>query len=246
MLPIVSVARYLDATAERLKQAQGERTWGCCPFVTISRQAGAGGHQLAFAIMAEIDRRRAANADLYSDWQVFDESILRLLTEHPGLKVSLAELLVEEYRDRIQDTIHQILTGGPPQDLVLARVFHSLRGVAGLGKAVIVGRSGACLTRDLHKGVHVRIAASEETRVKGVARQFQLGPAEALRFMRHLDESRAKVVAHYFHRDIADPLLYDAVWNTDRVTLSDIARWICDRVEQKQAEPEPRPAAAAR
>ncbi len=233
MVPIGAVRRYLDAMSFRLKQAEERAQWNAFPFVTISRRAGAGGRSLAAALEGEMRSRSRDDPALFLDWHVFDETLLRLLTEHPGSKTRFEELLAEEYRSKAQDYVHQLLTGGPPQDLVLARVFHSLRAVAGFGKALIIGRSGACLTRDLHKGVHVRLVGSEKPCVDRLRERYGLDEGEARRRRLQLDASRARLVAAYFERDIDDPLLYDCVWNTDRVSFEEIARAVCDRVEEK-------------
>jgi hypothetical protein len=41
------------------------------PFVTISRQAGAGGHSLAGAMLERFSAQ--ADKELFGDWQVFDQ-----------------------------------------------------------------------------------------------------------------------------------------------------------------------------
>ncbi|HEY8966341.1 MAG TPA: cytidylate kinase family protein, partial [Candidatus Methylacidiphilales bacterium] len=51
-----------------------------------------------------------------------------------------------------------------------------------------------------------------------------LSPGEARTRARQLDDARARFVERFFHRDIADPVGYDLVLNTDRLSLAKAAR----------------------
>jgi cytidylate kinase len=47
------------------------------------------------------------------------------------------------------------------------------------------------------------------------------------------DKAKAALTKTFFNRDIQDPLLYDFIWNTDRVAIDDIARVIIDTIKKK-------------
>jgi cytidylate kinase len=50
-----------------------------------------------------------------------------------------------------------------------------------------------------------------------------LSAREALKTLRRQERDRTRLIKNYFNEDISDPLLYDAVWNTDRVPVEVIA-----------------------
>src|SRR5439155_5457825 len=129
-----------------------------------------------------------------------------------------------DYYSGVSDYIRQLLIGSAPQDVTLGRVFHALRALAGAGKAVILSRGGVCLTRDLPGGVHVRLTAGRPSRRRTLQRHLLLSEAEAERKLDELEESRTALIRSHFHADIGDPLLYDAVFNVDRVAPAEIAR----------------------
>jgi cytidylate kinase len=209
---------------------------GQYPFITLSRMAGAGGHTLAIAILEEMTRR--CQNPLLRGWQIFDQELCRMAVEDEKLSVSFKALLAEKYHNEIEDMIREWVVHESPQYLVHKKIFHCIRTVATIGKAIIVGRGGVCLTRDLPKGIHVRLVASEKSRVTAMMQVLELKDREqARKAMEDQDRDRVKLVKTYFNRDINDPLLFDMIWNTDKVPMATIAGFLVDRVE-KAAQPE--------
>jgi len=63
------------------------------PFITISRETGAGGHSLAAALLKLMAKHGTKSL---SGWHVLDQEICEKVAAEPGLKVSLHRLLSEE------------------------------------------------------------------------------------------------------------------------------------------------------
>ncbi len=225
------VARYVDALAFARAERRQDWSWGRTPFVTISRQAGAGGHAVAQAVLEDFSKR--GDRDLFGGWKLFDKAVIELLSGEPSFRDALHALLNEDYYGGAGDFFRQLVLGDAPRDLILSRVFECLRSLAGIGKVVILGRAGACATARLPAGVHVRLVAARPTRLAAMRRLWRVEPAAAQRRLHELERSRAAVVRAHFAKDVADPLLYDAVFNTDRVSPKEIAAWIAERVEEK-------------
>jgi hypothetical protein len=220
--PSVDLQGYLAAAGyrERYPRAREDRA-PIRPFVTISRQTGAGGHTLGEALL----RRMAQEPDdpRWRGWQVVDRALCDMLLQDPALHVSMRSLLREEYRSQIEDLVASMFGGRTPQDAVLRKVCETVRGFAVLGHAVILGRGGACVTKGLPGGVHVRLVAPEAIRVRRMMQILGAGEAAAREAVKTQDRDRAALVRSQFHRDIEDPLLYDAVWNTEAAPFDLIA-----------------------
>lgn len=218
--------------------AYEEKRCGCLdlkngfnPFVTVSRQAGAGANSLAAAILDILQDRR--DASLFQGWQKFNQELCRKIAEEPGLNVSIDKLMKFEYRSQIDDMMDEIIAGGTPQDAVNKKIFHLIRTLAAFGKVILIGRGGVCLTRGLPLGIHIRLVAPLEIRVRRMAGLLGLSEKKAVKLVRDQDKSRALLMKTYFNKDIDDPLLYDAVWNTGTVSMEDIARSIVLMIEKK-------------
>jgi cytidylate kinase len=200
--------------------AAAERPRPPAPFVTISREAGAGGHELAQALVARLSRE---TDELSSGWHVFDKELCELVVQDPGLRVSLAELLEEEFHTGLDDMMRSLFAGVSPQIKINHHLFRVVRSVCAVGKAIVIGRAGALLTRDLPQGVHVRVVSRRAARVERVKRAGGLDAAAARKFVGQMDERRARLINAVFNRDIGDPLLYDCVWNADAASFDEMA-----------------------
>ncbi len=114
-------------------------------------------------------------------------------------------------------------------------MFEIIQSMLSLGKVIVLGRGGVCLTRELDEGVRVRLIASPDVRLRRFMEMIDKPEREAREQLARQDKSRAKFLKRYFRRDIDDPLLYDAVWNTDDVPADAIARSVVDLVEVRAA-----------
>jgi len=210
---------------------------GTLPFVTISRQAGAGGHTLGKALI----RRMAAEkgAPLFKGWQLFDNEICERILEDKKIKVTLSSLLSEQFHTATQDWLHQLVAGTSSQAKVDGKVFETIRTVAGIGKAIIVGRSARHVTRAYAHGVHVRLVASRESRERWMADAFALERSEAAKRVKEQDGFRARRVRELFKADIESPLLYDAVFNTDAVPIDVIAESMMAMIREQARHGKP-------
>lgn len=201
------------------------------PFVTISRQAGAGGHALAEALLAQMNQ--AAGLSMFRGWRMFDREIVEMVASNPKLRVYVPHWREREYRSEIDDILARMIGNVSPQSQVLAEMFGVVRALAARGKVILLGRGGACLTRGLPGGLHIRLVAPLPARIRRMTARLNLAEKEAARVVEERDKSRAALVRRCFNRDIDDPLLYDVVWNTERTAPDVIASTVLRLVEHK-------------
>lgn len=194
------------------------------PFITISRQAGAGGHRLAEALIETFAAQD--DVELFGGWQVFDRKLCEIVAANPVYSNSMESLLAEEYQPRTQDFFQQILSSTVDQDVLAKEVFRVVGAVASIGKSIVVGRAGSEVTRELDTGISVRIVAPEEDRIKGVMAFYSLDERAAREQARRLDTSRARLLKSHFQVDIDDPTRYDATWNTGQTPVPVIAECV--------------------
>lgn len=204
-------------------------------FVTISRQAGAGGRTMADALLAEFARR---GTPALAGWQWADREVCESLAADPRLNVSLRALLDERYRGRLEDYLAQVIGGAAPQVKVHHALFATMRSLAAVGKVVLVGRAGVCATRQMPGGVHVRLVAGRDSRIKRVAARFGFDEAKARRWVDEQDLARAALAKDYFAADLNDPLLFDATFNTDVVSPAAAAGMVADLVLARVKTPQ--------
>ena len=232
MNPSTDITRFLDALskAEHIETLPHGGPRGTAPFVTISRQAGAGGHSLAEALLRLMERQE--DKSLFQGWQILDQQLCEILLQDSFLDVSLQSLLSEEYRSQVREFVRSLL-GQQDQHLAIRKMFEVIRSVAAVGKVIIVGRAGSHITKRLELGVHARLVAPEPLRVRRMMKLLNQDEEESRKVVRKQDHDRIRLLKAYFQVDIDDPLQYDVIWNTGAVSFEVIAESIIGLIRQR-------------
>jgi len=202
------------------------------PFVTISRQAGAGGHSLAKLLIERFEQH--SNTELFGEWDMFDQKLVAMVADDSDLRVSVEALLSESYHRAADDFFRQLFISTTHQDIVMNRMFRLVRVIAEVGKAVIVGRAGAHVTRGLaFPWVSVRLVADEDFRVQISLNDTAPTEKQAKESIAKHDAGRARMIKNHFRVNIDDPMLYDAIWNTSQASFEEIADSIVAMLERR-------------
>ena len=231
---VENIERYLQAklASERIP-ASPDVEVAVMPFVTISRQAGTGGHAVAEAVLETFDRQ--PDTSVFGGWQVYDKTVCEIVARDPAFARSLDSLIDEEYRSPTSDFFHQMLRSTVDQKMVMNRVFLVVRTIAGMGRAIIVGRGGSHVTRDMDGGVSLRLVASEAFRARRAMEIHGMSEREAIAGARRRDADRARLIRAHFGADIDDPTGYDLVANTEYLSFGEIADAVTAVVRRRAA-----------
>lgn len=168
--------------------------------VTISREMGSGGIPIAQQAAKELGYTLIDGSSIQevaSDYDLTAEA-LELTDEKPPA-------FVDNLDRKIELDVHRI------QLLVLERAHQ--------GNVIIYGRGGQDLLPEIQTVVRVRVIAPFEERVERWAEREWLDPDLARSLVRRSDQQRAGYIKYYFDRDWANPLDYDLVINTSRMSF---------------------------
>lgn len=183
-------------------------------FITISREAGAEGEQIARLVGTELG------------WEVLDKSLVDQVAERYRLSREMLNLVDETEANWVYDLLGQWLDPKVvPHEKYFVFLTRVIIAAARRGNVVVVGR-GANFLLPREGGLAVRIVASEKCRIEKLMLRHEIDAAQAHRMMQELDRGRADFAQKFFHRDIADPHLYDLVINVDRLGPEGAARQI--------------------
>lgn len=172
------------------------------PWLTVSRQLGSGGVEVAEAAAVSLG------------WQLYDREILTGIAEHTHLRERVLGRVDERSTNWLADYLSHLLTPESISRETFAREMSEVVwAVAREGRAVLVGR-GANWLLDPRFGLRVRIVAPLEARVLAVARHEDLTSTDAGQRVRERDDSTREFIRRTFDRDVDDPAGYDLVLNT--------------------------------
>jgi cytidylate kinase len=228
-----SVERNLEThirVATRLREAATVSGYGPAPFVTISRQYGCEAIALAEALTQELDKLEGLET---GSWQIYGRQIIEAMADQEYSTQQLLDALDTRSRGAIEEFLETIV--GQISDLrLLNKLIRAMRAAAHLGRCVLVGRGGALLTRDMPGGIHVRLVAPEEVRLKGLVERFNWSETRAREVLRAEDESRRDFFRKYLHQDANDPVLYDLTLNTSALSRKEIVELIRELFESRR------------
>ncbi len=184
------------------------------PVVTISRQHGARGGEVA----------RQLAADLGLD--LFDREILHRIAESAHLSERVVAALDEKARDLLTDWLAAVTSNAylSPAEYQT----HLWRVVGALGQhggAVILGR-GAHLILGPAQALRVLVVAPLEARVRTVEQREGLSEKDARRRILEVESERRAYLLKHFHAEFADATGFDVVVNTVALGVSGAVRSI--------------------
>jgi len=177
----------------------GERSTRPVPFITISRQAGAGGTTLADAL-----ERRLNDVDPGERlWTTWDKELVRKVVLDHHLPASAVESLEAEgaHPSWFQEFLSSLSPSSEAQFdeyQLVRRVAITVRTLARVGRCIIVSRGGVYATSDLARGVHVRLVAPLAHRIAHMAKVRNLPEREAAAEVHRIDREREAFHRHYW------------------------------------------------
>jgi cytidylate kinase len=128
-----------------------------------------------------------------------------------------------------------VLAGAPPPggavfgaDAFCQATEQVLREHAAGDGAVILGRAGAVVLRDVPGALHVRLTGSRDARVEQGMLLEGVDRATAVRHADETDRARETYVRHFYRVDARDPALYHLVIDSTAIPLSACADLIAE------------------
>lgn len=203
------------------------------PIVTVSRQFGAGGSELAARVAESLGWTLLDNA-------LLDEVAARLGTSRedvasrderrPSLAARLADALALGATDA-EPSVAGALPGHdaetvappPPEERVLVVTQRVIVEAAARGPLVVVGRGAQAALAARADAFHVLCCAPRDARVAHVAAREGLTPAGAARRVDEVDRERLALVRRRWGRELLDPSRYDLCVNTARLGIVEAA-----------------------
>jgi CMP/dCMP kinase len=198
--------------------------------ITVSRQYGAGGSEVAARVARTLG------------WRVVDNELVERVAERAGIPA--AEVAERDERapgfvERLTRTLAAatpdlfLPPGGTVADLDEATLVRITEGVvgemAGKGRVVLVGRAAPAVLAQQEDALHVKLVAPRPFRIHAASQRLGMDPAEVVKIVDDTDAMRGRYHREYYHRDWADPLNYHMVLNTGALGLAAAAAVIVAR-----------------
>ncbi|HPJ38169.1 MAG TPA: cytidylate kinase-like family protein [Spirochaetota bacterium] len=208
----------IEARAEILPEKKQNRF----PFITISREYGCGGYDIAAALVEFLNDGRS----LKPEWAAYDRVVLEKISSDMGLSEQLTDTLTSSSRKQVTSFFETTFASYPSQLSVYRHLSETIRTLAANGRVIIVGRGGGIITRDMPKGFNVRVVAPVEWKAERMASINSIKKADAEKLVIKKNAEREKFFRDLVKFDIASPYNYHLVLNNQSYSTRDAARII--------------------
>lgn len=196
------------------------------PAVTLSRQTGSGGLEIAGQLAEFLQTRLPVPCH----WMVFDKNLAAKVLEEHELPMDMAKFMHEDRISAIRDAVEELLGLHPSSRTLLLLTTETILHLAQLGHVILVGRAANVITQQMKNVFHVRLVAPLDQRVARIMASHQLERKAAVAFIQKQDQGRRRYLKNHFHADIDDNLRYDLVINTGRIPHHEVANLIGEAV----------------
>jgi cytidylate kinase len=171
--------------------------------ITISREMGTG----AFNIVRDVAKKLR--------YTLVDGTKIAELGSKYGLSPDILEKVDEKPPVYITAEDRQ-------QAVYLNSIELIILDIARKGNVIIYGRGGQDLLKGIENILRIRFIAPFEERVEMLAEREWMDPDLARHLIRKSDHQRGGFIHFYFDRDWKDPMEYDLIYNTSKLSPSSI------------------------
>lgn len=184
--------------------------------ITISRESGSSGKEIANLLSEKLNYKiltKDVMVDLAAQLEEGSQAN-ELPAESNGLEELIDRIAPAGQQVKTQAAAYDFekpLTIRQVRDLVLAAYQHD--------NMIIIGRGSQVILANKPNVLHVRVIAPIEKRVAARAAREGLNLKEAQKKLAEADKAHVDFVKNFFDVDNRDPLLYDLVINTDKISI---------------------------
>jgi len=191
------------------------------PIITVSREYGAKGSELAGALGEK------------TGFAVWDKELVHAIAEKTGRNTRVLQSLDEHRQKSIENAIHSAMVGSSLSNTdYLRALMRLIYTIAAHGKSIIVGR-GAHYILEPSTIFRVRVVCPLDMRVQAYAEQTNTSIRLARKKVVEIDTLRADYIRYNFKKVASYPADYDVIINSGVYDLDQSIRIIVSSYKEK-------------
>ena len=165
------------------------------------------------------------------------ELVRHELVEHIAEKMHMRESSVNRF---LEERFGLLERWGINENDMSLYATEELLEVAKRGNVLIRGWGATCVPREISHVTCVRICTPVTMRARNVMERVGIAdPEVAKKEIRRNDAAYARRMQHLFHVDYRDPMLYDMVFNTEKVSVDACIDMIVATAARPENQPTP-------
>ncbi|NOY95814.1 MAG: cytidylate kinase-like family protein [Chlorobi bacterium] len=177
---------YMNKRLTR-EASSGKGVYEPGPVITISRETGCNGSNLARSIANHLNQRNPSK-----QWRVLSKEIFHKSAEELNVDLGTVTKIFKQTDRYLFEEILNAFSNRQykSEKMIIKTVVDILRTFAEEGNCIILGRAGHIIAKDIQRALHIRVVAPFEYRLKVVMKKNNLTRADALILMRKIENER--------------------------------------------------------
>lgn len=187
------------------------------PIITISRQDGSLGDEIAEQLAGRLNMELIGRTTVISGWmtEVASKYQLHMLEESPKFYLT------------------DFIDGMTFKEYIEMKLLEPAENTS----MIVVGMGGQIIFRDHPQALRIRIVASDKSRILRIVQKYGIPESEAQRLIEQSDKKHRKYLFTLYQAEWDDILGYDLVMNTDHLSAEQCTDLICGYIESSQFKP---------
>lgn len=216
--------KIFDYFDERYRQEQIEKPEGTSgPLITISRLTGCDGRDVAAALVASLNMKYNTNKWRWVDKEIIHDAAKELKTDSERIESYYMGVSMSSLSEMIMAFSGSFVTDSTVKKTIKEVVLS----IAHEGYAVLIGRGGVSITRNMPNAIHIRLVAPLYWRIENIMRKKGLTLEKAEEYVIDTDEKRYNLIANFLDKKPLNiDYLFDATINRSSFTVPQITEMI--------------------
>jgi cytidylate kinase len=200
------------------------------PVITVSRLTGCDGREVAAALVALLNLRHNTNKWRWIDKDIIYHAAHELKTDTNRIETYYQGMTMNDMSEMIMAFSGSFVSDSSVKKAIREVVL----AIAREGHAVIIGRGGVAITRDMTNALHIRLVAPLYWRVKNVMKKKSMIIEKAEEYVIETDEKRNKMIVGFLDKKPQSiDYLFDSTLNRSSFTIDQLSALILNMYEAK-------------
>jgi cytidylate kinase len=200
------------------------------PVITISRLTGCDGREVAAALAALLNLRHNTTKWRWIDKDIIYHAAHELKTDTNRVETYYQGMTMNDMSEMIMAFSGSFVSDSSVKKAIREVVLS----IAREGHAVIIGRGGVAITRDMTNALHIRLVAPIYWRVENVMKKKGMIIEKAEEYVIETDEKRNKMILSFLDKKPqAIDYLFDSTLNRSSFSIDQLSALILDMYEAK-------------
>lgn len=204
------------------------------PVITISREAGCPAKKVACKLSEELNKMKKSKAKDHS-WRWISKEILHESAKELNVDCDQIEHIFQyKSRNVLEDLLLAQSKDYYKSDLkIRTTIAKVIRSFANKGNAIIVGRGGVAITRDIPKSLHILLEAPMEWRAVRTSNKHDMTIDQARNYAQSIDKKRSQF-RDFFQGKGNDYTRFDMKLNCMTLDIDEIVQIIIGALKTRE------------